>query len=140
MAAILGVAAIGVGEALSMRGGHSERQAGGQPPIIVADKGPAKVVPENPGGLVIPDQNRQILERSPAEPPRPAKVVNSEEQPIDLKEAVRRESGCEIERLDACRAAPASAGYRNGPGFGVRLPGRRSGGAVILRRGRRADA
>ncbi|MBN9062259.1 MAG: hypothetical protein BGP06_07550 [Rhizobiales bacterium 65-9] len=118
VAAVLGVAAIGVGGALSMRGGHSERQAGGQPPIIVADKGPAKVVPENPGGLVIPDQNRQILERSPAEPPRPAKVVNSEEQPIDLKEAVRREAAAKsnastpvapLPPAPAIGTAPASA-------------------------------
>lgn len=91
VAAVLGVAAIGVGGALSMRG-EGSRAIGGQPPVIVADKGPMKVAPANPGGLEIPDQNRQILERSPTTSQRPAKVVNSEEQPLDLKEAVRREA------------------------------------------------
>lgn len=91
VAAVLGVAALGVGGALSMRGAGG-RVFSGQPPVIVADKGPAKVAPANPGGLEIPDQNKQVLDRSPKTVKPPTKVVNSEEQPIDLREAVRREA------------------------------------------------
>ncbi|MET0606518.1 MAG: SPOR domain-containing protein [Beijerinckiaceae bacterium] len=91
-AAVLGVAAIGIGGALSMRGA-SIGSSSGQPPMIAAYEGPSKIAPANPGGIEIPDQNKQVLERTPSVPKAPARVVNSEEQPLDLREAVRRETG-----------------------------------------------
>lgn len=93
VAAVVGVAAIGVGGALSFRGAGGV-QANGQPPLIKAAEGPAKVAPANPGGTVVPDQNRQILERNAPKPAAmPAKVVATEEQPLDLKEAVKQAAG-----------------------------------------------
>lgn len=91
VAAVLGVAAAGVGGALSMRG-PSDRPGNGQPPVIVADRGPVKVQPTNPGGLEVPDQNKLVLDRAPSGPRPTPKVVNNEEQPMDLREAVRREA------------------------------------------------
>lgn len=43
----------------------------GAPPVIVAEKGPIRVEPENPGGVTVPDQDKLIYERiagSSAEP------------------------------------------------------------------------
>ncbi|MGL4494944.1 MAG: SPOR domain-containing protein, partial [Beijerinckiaceae bacterium] len=105
-AAVAGVAALGVGGALSFRGGGGV-QANGQAPIIRAAEGPTKIAPANPGGADIPDQNRQILERTQGKPPAAAaKVVASEEPPLDLKEAVRRETAANGNAATAVAGAP----------------------------------
>lgn len=86
-AALLGVAVIGVGAAMGLRStGPSDN---GQPLVISADTGPTKVEPTNPGGAEIPNQNKQIYERSPSDQQAPSKVVSSDEQPIDVQQAAR---------------------------------------------------
>ena len=57
----MGVAVIGVAGAMAFRGAASP--IGGEPPVIQADRSPSKVLPPNPGGVEIPNQDRQILER-----------------------------------------------------------------------------
>jgi hypothetical protein len=42
-----------------------KRGASGAPPLIRADQGPTKVAPENPGGMQVPNQDKQIYERLP---------------------------------------------------------------------------
>ena len=65
----------------------STSRSNGLPPLIQADKAPLKVAPDNPGGVDIPNQNRQIYER--AVPEGKARVVDRQEQPIDVREAAR---------------------------------------------------
>ena len=60
---------------------------GGEPPLIKANNEPIKVQPQNPGGVEIPNQNKQIYER--ANQSGETKVVNREEQPVDVQQAVR---------------------------------------------------
>jgi hypothetical protein len=84
--AVLGLGIAGVGCALMLRGG-SNLTAGGEPPLIQAEREPLKVRPENPGGVDIPDQNKQIYERGAQD--GQTKVVNREEQPIDVQQAAR---------------------------------------------------
>ncbi|WP_342362576.1 SPOR domain-containing protein [Terrarubrum flagellatum] len=117
VAAVMGIAALGIGGALSMRSGGGKFIGGGSPPLIVADKGPIKIAPANPGGLEIPDQNRQILERNLPAPKLSAKVVNSEEQPLDLREAVRREAAAAPSNMTATDAPKivASISMPSGP-------------------------
>jgi len=86
-AAVIAVGLVGVGAAFTMRGGSVTKD--GQPPVIAADSGPVKVAPANPGGAEIPNQNKQIYERSPDTPTAPTKVVNNEEQPVDVQQAAR---------------------------------------------------
>ena len=62
-------------------------QAGGAPPIITADKTPLKVVPENPGGIDVPNQGRQIYDRKTTD--GQSRVVDGREQPIDVREAAK---------------------------------------------------
>ncbi|MGO4704270.1 SPOR domain-containing protein [Microvirga sp. 2MCAF38] len=83
---IAGAAVIGAGGAWYATGSSSVA-SGGKPPLIRASKEPTKVQPENPGGVEIPNQNKQILER--AAQPTETKVVNREEQPVDVKQATR---------------------------------------------------
>ena len=103
VAAVVGVAAVGVGGALSFRG-KGGIQASGQPPLIKAAEGPSKIAPANPGGAEVPDQNRQILERSAAKTAAAPRVVANDEQPLDLKEAVRKDAAAQSDAGTA--AAP----------------------------------
>lgn len=88
-AALIAVGAIGVGSAMMLRGGSTPVAGDGTPPLIAADTGPVKVAPENPGGTEIPNQNKQIYERSPDAPRGPTRVVTREEQAVDVQQAAR---------------------------------------------------
>lgn len=75
-------------------GSKSSNVAGGKVPVVAAKTEPAKEKPANPGGLEIPDQNKQVLaaRNAPAGEARPAQVVNQTEQPVDLNQIARRDS------------------------------------------------
>ncbi len=85
-----------------MRGDSAVKD--GQPPLIAADRGPVKVEPANPGGTEIPNQNKQIYERSAEAPQGKSKVVASEEQPCrpaadrPLDAGPRRHAGAGLDR------------------------------------------
>jgi hypothetical protein len=83
---VLGVGALGIAGALLLRG-EASLTANGEPPMITADREPLKVKPENPGGVDIPDQNKQIYERGAQD--SQTKVVNREEQPVDVQQVAR---------------------------------------------------
>lgn len=85
--AVMGLAVIGVAGFLTMKGGP-QLAANGEPPIIKADAEPAKVQPQNPGGVEIPNQNKQIYERG-TDASGATKVVSREEQPVDVALALR---------------------------------------------------
>lgn len=87
LVAVLGVAAAGVAGAVAYRNTGGSFNFTGVPPIIKADTSPVKVAPENPGGIEIPDQNKQIYERGTQE--GRSRMVDRQEQPIDVREAVR---------------------------------------------------
>ncbi len=87
LVAALAVAAAGVAGAVAYRNTGGSFSFSGVPPIIKADTSPVKVAPENPGGIEIPDQNKQIYERGTQE--GRSRVVDRQEQPIDVREAVR---------------------------------------------------
>lgn len=90
LGAILGCAVIGGGGAYFMSG-KAGVASGGQPPLIKATAEPVKVPPQNPGGVEIPNQNKQIYER--ANTNTETKVVSREEQPVDVKQVARMNSG-----------------------------------------------
>jgi hypothetical protein len=85
--AVLAIGAAGVTGALLWRNAGGTFSASGPPPVIRADTAPLKVAPENPGGIDIPDQNKQIYERGPQE--GRTRIVDRQEQPIDVREATR---------------------------------------------------
>lgn len=86
-AAVIAVGLVGVGATFALRGGSATKD--GQPPLITADSGPIKVEPANPGGAEIPNQNKQIYERSAEATQGQTKLVNNEEQPVDVQQAAR---------------------------------------------------
>ncbi|HEY8384277.1 MAG TPA: SPOR domain-containing protein [Microvirga sp.] len=83
--AVLGAAALGLGGAFMLQGPAT--MLTGEPPLITASKEPSKVPPQSPGGVEIPNQNKQIYERAAQE--SPTKVVNREEQPVDVRQHAR---------------------------------------------------
>lgn len=109
VAAVLGVAALGIAGALALRGG-TDRTGG--PPIIQADRNPLKVQPQNPGGAEIPDQNKEIYDRQA--PNGQTRVVNREEQPVDVQQAAR--SAAPGPGTDAPASAPSTATPGSGSG------------------------
>jgi hypothetical protein len=84
LAAIGAVAVVGAG-AYAYMGRHSVLS--GEPPLIEAKTDPVKIQPQSPGGVEIPNQNKQIYERANSD--TQTKVVNREEQPVDIRQAVR---------------------------------------------------
>jgi hypothetical protein len=88
--ALLGAVVIGGGGAYLLSG-NSASFSGGEPPLIQASNEPTKVQPQNPGGVEIPNQNKQIYER--ANQNADTKVVSREEQPVDVKQTVRMNNG-----------------------------------------------
>ncbi|WP_262027206.1 SPOR domain-containing protein [Microvirga sp. Mcv34] len=89
MAAVVGAVVLGGGGAYLASG--SSAVTGGEPPLVKANNEPTKVQPQNPGGVEIPNQNKQIYER--ANQNAATKIVNREEQPVDLQQAVRMNGG-----------------------------------------------
>ncbi|MGO4526513.1 SPOR domain-containing protein [Microvirga sp. 2MCAF35] len=89
IAAVVGAVVLGGGGAYLASG--SSAVTGGEPPLVKANNEPTKIQPQNPGGVEIPNQNKQIYER--ANQNTATKVVNREEQPVDLQQAVRMNGG-----------------------------------------------
>lgn len=59
----------------------------GEPRVITADKDPVKVVPENPGGKTVPNQDKAVYDSvggAAAEAPKQRALVSSDEQPVDV--------------------------------------------------------
>jgi len=107
--AALGVAVLGVGGTFAFRSHQSAGAAGGEPPVVKADASPVKVAPQNPGGVEIPDQNKQIYERAGQD--GQTKIVSREEQPLDVRQAARVAS--------AGGALPAGVGSPAAPQSGA---------------------
>ncbi|MCT4496025.1 SPOR domain-containing protein, partial [Bosea minatitlanensis] len=109
-AAVIAIGVIGVGGTMLLRGGSASKD--GQPPVIAADSGPVKVEPANPGGTEIPNQNKQIYERSAESPQGQTKLVDTQEQPVDIQEAARTMPSRVVlagPGAGAAEAAPATA-------------------------------
>ncbi len=63
--------------------------AGGStgPRVIAADKEPIKIVPENPGGKTVPNQDKAVYDRvagNAAETPKQDSLLSSTEDPVDV--------------------------------------------------------
>lgn len=84
------VVVVAVTGALTYKGLHRGGTGGGVP-VIQADTAPVKVAPKVADGVEIPDQNRQIYE--PKAKDSQIRIVNREEQPLDVAQAARAAQG-----------------------------------------------
>ncbi len=87
MAAAVGLLLIGGGTYALIGGGSSHMGSNGAPVIISADSEPTKVVPENPGGRVVPNQDKAVYDRvagaAPSDPKQPS-LISTNEEPVDV--------------------------------------------------------
>jgi hypothetical protein len=116
---VIAVAVIGIGALALTGGGRSTRPIDGNVPVIEAKGGSAKERPANPGGVEVPNQDKEILQPRSAEAGRPERLAPREEQPLDLTEAQRQ----------AAAAAAAPGAVRQIPGVGPAVPALPQGGA-----------
>ncbi len=126
--ALLGVAVLGIGTVVGMRGLSGPVRLNGDPPVIKAEAGPTKVQPQNPGGVEIPNQNKQILERTPEPRAADTRVVNREEQPMDVQAAARAAPRV---ILPGPSSGPTSAGQPNGSSAAADAPGSAAGASSV---------
>ncbi|MBY0258035.1 SPOR domain-containing protein [Methylobacterium sp.] len=87
----LGVLALCVTGALAWRGLHGSTGGSGGVPTIMADTAPLKIAPQKADGVEIPDQNKQIYDRTAKD--GQIRIVNREEQPLDVAQAARAALG-----------------------------------------------
>ncbi|WP_426315742.1 SPOR domain-containing protein [Methylobacterium fujisawaense] len=84
------VVALAVTGALTYKGMSNSGHGG--VPVVQADSTPLKVAPKVADGVEIPDQNRQIYDPKGKKDGQ-IKIVNREEQPLDVAEAARAAQG-----------------------------------------------
>lgn len=87
VAAAVGLLLVGGGTYALIGGGSSHSGSNGAPVIISADSEPTKVVPENPGGRVVPNQDKAVYDRvagaAPSDPKQPS-LISTNEEPVDV--------------------------------------------------------
>lgn len=90
---VMGVAVVGVSAGFAVKNtlSGSKVASGGAPPVIKAEAGPTKIAPENPGGVEVPNQDRQVFNKGTPEDTKGAKVVGGEEQPVDVNQVARQQ-------------------------------------------------
>ncbi|MBE7246362.1 MAG: SPOR domain-containing protein [Actinomycetospora chiangmaiensis] len=86
----IAVVAVAVTGALTYKGLSGSSHGG--VPVVQADSTPLKVAPKVADGVEIPDQNRQIYDPKGKKDGQ-IKIVNREEQPLDVAEAARAAQG-----------------------------------------------
>ncbi|GJD42224.1 hypothetical protein AFCDBAGC_0058 [Methylobacterium cerastii] len=89
---------------------------GGGVPVVQADTSPVKVAPKVADGVEIPDQNRQIYE--PKAKDSQIRIVNREEQPLDVAQAARAAQGQERSAQDRGETANVTPGSASFDAFG----------------------
>ncbi|MCX8997561.1 SPOR domain-containing protein [Rhizobiaceae bacterium BDR2-2] len=68
-------------------GGIGGLASGDGPPIVLADSEPVKVVPENPGGKTVPNQDKAVYDRVAGGgtlAPTQRSLISSSEEPLDV--------------------------------------------------------
>ncbi|SCB16659.1 SPOR domain-containing protein [Rhizobium hainanense] len=87
-AAVIAVLGVGAYGAYSwIRHGAPISSFSGEPRVIAADSDPIKVAPENPGGTVVPNQDKAVYDRVAGDgtaAPKQKELVSSNEQPVDV--------------------------------------------------------
>jgi hypothetical protein len=79
MAGIVALGVAGIGASYAYK---SSKSGSHQITTILAQSGPTKVQPDQPGGTDVPNQDASILDKSSQ--PIPAATVSHQEQPVDL--------------------------------------------------------
>ncbi|MCA0401088.1 MAG: SPOR domain-containing protein [Proteobacteria bacterium] len=102
-------------------GGGSRKTTEGGVPVIAARPEPTKAKPADPGGVEIPNQNKQVLAPRGAVETKPAQVVNNTEQPLDLNQVTKRD-GVRVIAPSPYQAQPDSGANEPRRVTSIRIP------------------
>ncbi len=117
-ASVAGVIILGGAGVYAWMGGSDAASSAEGPKIILADKSPVKVVPEEKGGKTVPNQDKAVYDRvagAQGTGPRQEALVSSTEEPMDVvqrtltPENLPNDSSDEIELGAASPAADEDA-------------------------------
>lgn len=100
-----------------MKSGGGEILGGGEPKIVMADKDPVKVVPANPGGKSVPNQNKAVYDRvSGATTDQPAQknLISQDEEPMDVAQRTLGPDNLPLDDEGGGANAEAGANPANG--------------------------
>lgn len=86
VASVAVIAVLAAGGGYYWLGSGSDVMFSGEPPVILADKDPIKVVPENPGGASVPNQDKAVYDRveGAAKDPQQKSLISGSEEPVDV--------------------------------------------------------
>lgn len=85
----------------------------GSPVVIAADTDPVKVAPENPGGKVVPNQDKAVYDRvatGTLDAPKQQSLITSDEQPMDVVQKTLTPESIPLEGEDEVDADGAPIG------------------------------
>ena len=99
--------------------GGGKKPGGSDVPTIAAKSTPTKEKPADPGGMEIPNQNKQVLASRNTPEAKPASVVNTTEQPVDLNQVAKKNDG----GVRVIAPSPYQPGEGNPPQPGQAQPG-----------------
>lgn len=123
-AAVVLVAGGGVFAWMKSDGG--EILGGGEPKIVMADKDPVKVVPANPGGKSVPNQNKAVYDRvsgTSTDQPAQKSLISQDEEPMDVAQRTLGPDNLPLD--DEAGTANAEAGAKPATGDNENLSPRR---------------
>lgn len=85
--AAVAIAVFGGAGVFAFMSGDTQIMASSEPKVILADTDPVKVLPENPGGKEVPNQNKAVYDRvagAKVDETKQESLVTSNEEPIDV--------------------------------------------------------
>jgi hypothetical protein len=99
----------GAGVYAFMGGDSSMLQTASEPKIILADKDPVKVVPEDKGGQTVPNQDKAVYDRVSGDKTdvgKQERLVTSNEEPIDVVQKTLMPENLPMDDEDGANVAP----------------------------------
>ncbi|OAP34513.1 sporulation protein [Sinorhizobium glycinis] len=108
-ASVAGVIILGGAAVYAWMGGSGAVLSGDGPKIILADKDPVKIVPEQKGGKTVPNQDKAVYDRVAGDhsnAPRQEALVSSTEEPMDVVQKTLTPETLPLEGSDDGDALP----------------------------------
>ncbi|HEV7309444.1 SPOR domain-containing protein [Ensifer sp.] len=108
-ASVAGVIILGGAGVYAWMGGSGAATSAEGPKIILADKSPVKVVPEEKGGKTVPNQDKAVYDRvagAQSGAPQQEALVSSTEEPMDVVQKTLTPESLPLEGSDDTEALP----------------------------------
>lgn len=123
-ASVAAIALLGAGGIYAwMSGTAGNVMTSDEPRVVLADKDPVKVVPEDKGGKSVPNQDKAVYDRvagAAVEDPKQESLISSNEEPVDVVQKTLIPETLPLEGEDDAEFMPTPVGETEDPRL---LPG-----------------